>query len=178
MSPSRIRSFAEVLLNTFTGLFGSCAITFTILKWSPYGPAVNTALICVACSIWSLAWGYGYRRLFNRGESRSLPQYLQRIDRLTRQRDSARRACGQASFALRELLPDHPDARLTIAMIDLALTPSSSTRTPQARPKTSLAVATAATPQSQREPVDSGLELPLHIATTIVLDDGPELSRS
>jgi chromosome segregation ATPase len=38
--------------------------------------------------------------------------------------EQLRAACGQASFALRELLPNDPDAQLTVRIIDAALSQS------------------------------------------------------
>lgn len=133
MSQSRRRSLAEALLNSVTGLIGQWAIAFIVLTLSPYSTAVTASIICVSWGLWGLVRGYTYRRLFNQGEMAkqvSHAEYLHRLDRVTRQRDSARRACGQASFALRTLLPDHPDARMTIELIDKALTPSTSTGEP------------------------------------------------
>jgi hypothetical protein len=50
-----------------------------------------------------------------------------RLERLSLQRDSARRACGHARACLREVAPDSARVRLAIGMIDMALTPSTST---------------------------------------------------
>lgn len=63
---SRWQSWKEISFSTGLGFIGSFFITLTTLKFSPYSAEVNSWIITILCTVWSLGRGYAVRRWNNR----------------------------------------------------------------------------------------------------------------
>lgn len=64
---TRMQSFTEVIVNTFTGMIGSFIITYLCIH-SIKDTLVSAITTVVLCTIWSLVRGWFIRRAFNRME--------------------------------------------------------------------------------------------------------------
>jgi hypothetical protein len=65
MAQTKKQSFKEVMVNTFTGMAGSFAITMLCLQVfnDPFAIAASTTVLC---TVWSIGRGYTIRRYFNK----------------------------------------------------------------------------------------------------------------